>query len=163
MNLNVTLTAQQFTQLHNALCSLRSVHEQLSSVLNKQLSDPLIDAINEIDQSLVTAYAAEDMFVDNQMNYFEQVAAEQEFGSVWSLWEVRSMTDAHPYVGATEISYTVLHQSSQCEVRTAIRGNTWLDLWRAADRAIQASGDEHLIFIEDFEQEGQVLRLSTGS
>jgi hypothetical protein len=45
-----------------------------------------------------------------------------------------------------------------------IAGNTWLDLWQAADTAIRKSGDSHHTFIEGFHmnKQGQ-LELSTGS
>lgn len=40
---------------------------------------------------------------------------------------------------------------------------TWLDLFRAADAAILASGDEHHVFIESFDPRGGMLHLATGS
>jgi hypothetical protein len=50
-------------------------------------------------------------------------------------------------------------------VSAPIEGPLWVDLYRAADQCIQASGDSHHSFIEDFmrELDQAKLLLTTGS
>jgi hypothetical protein len=67
----------------------------------------------------------------------------------------------HPHAGATKIKY-----GDQYTPIGTDAGLSWIDLWIAADDAIQASGDQHHIFIEAFTPiptEPGVLRLVTGS
>jgi|GEM_PF-1896149 hypothetical protein len=86
--------------------------------------------------------------------------------SYWSISadnDFINMSFNHPYVGATEVSYPADMQWGKAS-SVKIEGPTWLDLWKAADKAIQESGDEHHVFIEDFyELENGVLQLHTGS
>jgi hypothetical protein len=67
----------------------------------------------------------------------------------------------HPHSGATKIKY-----GDQYTHIGTDSGLSWIDLYIAADDAIQASGDQHHIFIEAFTpiaEEPGVLRLTCGS
>ena len=161
---SVTLTAQEFSQIHNALHTIGSVQTQLKPAINAELLSNLNRGIEQIREALKGAYDQEEAAFEAQTDYYQRVADQHGFATVWSMYEAGTMmTNPHPYVGATEISYTVLYRHTQYEVRISIMGNRWLDLWRAADTAVRASGDSHHVFIENFEQQGSVLRLSTGS
>ncbi len=95
--------------------------------------------------------------------YWDAVEDENDFQSVWCLKEVGKDFDRpHTYPGATTVVYRN-HWGQGGEVRVAIQGVTWLDLYRAADQAIRESGDCHHVFIEAFDVEGNTLVLWTGS
>jgi hypothetical protein len=83
------------------------------------------------------------------------------FVSRWSMLDGISFDAPHPFAGAKVVLYDE-HWGGE-GVGADIDGPTWLDLWRAADKAISASGDQHHVFIERFTQDGTALRLTTGS
>ena len=79
--------------------------------------------------------------------------------------EVANMTLCHPYTDAEYVVYDE-HWGDSGEVVRRIEGRDWNALYRAADAAIQASGDSHHSFIESFtpiEDKPGHLRLHTGS
>ena len=74
------------------------------------------------------------------------------------------MTTCHPYTDAEYVVYDE-HWGDK-EVVVKIEGKDWNALYRAADAAIQQSGDSHHCFIESFsitEDKPGHLRLHTGS
>lgn len=87
------------------------------------------------------------------------------FESVWSCdlesdW--LNLNKAHSYAGL----YLVYNDPcGDFETSELISGNTMLDLWKAAEKVILASGDLHHVYIEKFEYdaENNVVQLSTGS
>lgn len=81
---------------------------------------------------------------------YKSVQAENNFKAVWSLLtqDVVDFKQPHPYKDAKYLSYTI-HWGNHA-VKVDIEGETWLDLYRAADKAIELSGDCHHIFIEQF-------------
>lgn len=151
MNCDVTLTAEEFKNLHNALWRLGNIQ------------DPMVEEqVSIIRSALEGAYAQEGEAFDRKMNHFSEMAAEHGLTSTWSIYEIDDLNAKHPYVGADMLIYTD-HSGKVKYIGRSIEGDTWLDLYRAADLAIADSGDDHHIFIEAFTQEGSTLRLSTGS
>lgn len=109
-----------------------------------------------------------------QSDYYdrlERIAAEHGLDhSYWSMDDDPSAP--HPFGDATTMQYDnyfvwdVEEKRLQIKVpvlTTPIIGPSYLDLWRAADKLITASGDGHHVYIEHFELEGDVLRLVCGS
>jgi hypothetical protein len=94
------------------------------------------------------------------------VKREHNFVSVWSIPGVDFFDAPHIY-DATHMYYDAHWGENQTGI-VKIPGKKWLDLWRAAEELIRASGDEHHVFIEDFvssvDADGtKVLSLQTGS
>jgi hypothetical protein len=88
--------------------------------------------------------------------------------STWSVdgVEAGDFAKPHPHAGATHVVYTTdsFFGGEGGNFTMPIEGNTWLDLWKAADAVIGASGDAHHRFIESFTSDhSPYLTLNTGS
>jgi hypothetical protein len=144
MNTAVTLTAEEFTRIHNALCFAP----------NRGL-DATVDAIRE---ALAGAYRQEEQDFDRKMAYYNRFKAENKLETIWSMYEIgeHGFLRDHPYPDTAFVCYRGGH--------VPVFGSTWGDIYRAADWAIRNSGDSHHIFIEAFElKNGNELHLVTGS
>ena len=144
MNTSVTLTAEEFTRIHNALCFAP----------NKGL-EATVDAIRE---ALAGAYRQEEQDFDRKMAYYNRFKDEHRLEAIWSMYELEEhgFLRNHPYLSDAFVVYQGGH--------VPVFGNTWGDIYRAADWAIRNSGDDHHIFIEAFElRNGDELHLVTGS
>lgn len=94
---------------------------------------------------------------DRKFKYFADIAKENDFISVWSMYdEVEDINDKHPFKEIIFVKYKGLVES--------VEGYTWFDLWKAANKLIERSGDYHHIFIENFKEiEKGIFSLVTGS
>ena len=100
--------------------------------------------------------------IDKEMKrigYASDIRNKHEFQSIWSGCDIKFNTK-HNLPHST-IIYSK-HWGKPVEVEIA--GNTWLDVYKAADECIIKSGDMHHIFIEDFRptKDGK-MELLTGS
>ena len=160
----VTLKGSDFKTVHNTLCELRSIQERLTGVLSEQLAEQLHSVVKNFEQGLADAYAQDHAAFEDKMDYYESVREQEQFKSIWSIFEVKDLGQPHPYAAAAEICYRD-HWGADAVYET-ITGPTWRDLWAAADRCIRRSGDGHHVFIESFEpvaDQPHQLRLTTGS
>lgn len=161
MNCSPTITAQEFSKIHNGLCDLRTACDRLEGVLSPELYQILVRAKNQIREGLNGAYEQDDRAFTSKNNHYESV--QKDLGlrdSTWSMYEVNDLNDTAPYT-ATTVTYRD-HWGGKPVVRPIV-GSTWAALWVAANACIRDSGDEHHVFIENFRQEGDTLVLSTGS
>lgn len=161
MHCNVTLSSEEFKTIHNGLCDLRVVAERLEGVLSPELYSLLLRAKNEIRKGLDSAYMQEQRSFESKNSHYNDVAKARGLRSSWSMFEVNDLNAVHPYEGVTHVRY-VNHWGPK-PIKMPIIGNTWADLYSAADECIRYSGDDHHIFIENFKRDGDVLLLSTGS
>lgn len=165
MHSTVTLQPKDFRNIHNALCDLRSIRNDVDGILSTQISKRINRVIQQLEIALRDAYDQETREDEKQNQHYQEV--ENELGnlkSIWSLYEVRDLRTDHYYRGARELLYKD-HWGTN-PIRVNIQGTLWKDLWLAADQAIQLSGDTHHIFVESFHKskdEPGVLILSTGS
>lgn len=144
MNTSVTLTADEFKQIHNALC-----------FANSKGIEATVDAIRG---ALAGAYAQESQDFESKHDYYHRFKADNKLAAIWSMYELEEhgFLKAHPYSSDVFVVYQGGH--------VPVFGLTWGDIYRAADRAIRNSGDSHHIFIESFElKNGNELHLATGS
>lgn len=163
MNCNPTLTAAEFKAVHNALCDIRSIHERMVGVVDRDLTERLAAAIVDMEQGLMGAYAQDDQSFDTKSQHYSDVANELGLSAIWSIYEVDNLSDRHPFFGATKVHYKD-HWGKP--VTKDIVGATWAALYVAGNAAIRDSGDDHHVFIEDFrpsKEDASVLILSTGS
>lgn len=157
MNCDPTLTREEFKVLHNTLWELGNINDDRVKVLVERIRREALKGAYEQDNAAFT----------QQWNYFDEIREANGFRAAWSLYEevgVGGMDQPHPWPDAQYIRY--LDHWGESEVREPIAGSTWLDLYRAADRAIRASGDGHHAFIERFRPDPDLagcLRLHTGS
>lgn len=162
MNCDVTLKAEDFRTIHNALWELKMAQRDLAGAIHPDRLERLAMVEENIRAALADAYKQEDQAYNRRQEHYDNVSDLIQAKSVWSMNEVEDLTAAHPYLGARFVCYTSHWGENQPQV--PIEGGRWLDLWRAADQCIQASGDDHHIFIEAFEERGDgVLFLHTGS
>jgi hypothetical protein len=104
---------------------------------------------------------SDDVTSFRKMKWHRAIAQQEGItASQWSIFEVEDFT-AVPFPNATEVSYDGRWGSVQT---VPIKPNsTWLDLWKAADKAIEGSGDLHHIFIERLTNHNGIVVLQTGS
>jgi hypothetical protein len=156
-----TLTAEEFKQIHNALCELRGISSSLEETIHPAMLSKLQSAVGEITKGLKGAYVQDDRAYTSKTEHFEKVQEELGVSAIWSMYEVDDLNAPHPFEGAKEVVYRS-HWGPK-PVHVAINGLTWAALYVAADAVIRDSGDTHHIFIEHFARSGDSLILSTGS
>ena len=162
----IKLNREQWKNLHNALCAAEQEAGSLFSVL-KDGGEGLA-ALKSVREALAPAYAQDHEAFERQFDYFRQTQRDNGFQAQWSLYDETdqgSFDEPHPYIGATHVVYTQ-HWGTAGNIEVPIQGATWLDLYRAANEAIQRSNDTHHIFIEFFEPVADkpgYLSLATGS
>lgn len=153
MNCNPTLTAEEFKVIHNTLWDLE--YRGLDGKVGAE----------RIRAALKGAYEQDNQAFDQKHAQYRHWQEHHGLKSIWSLYQVESMTQLHDYGDAEYVVYDE-HWGNGGEVVRRIEGHDWLSLYRAADSAIQASGDTHHCFIEAFtpiEDKPGHLRLHTGS
>lgn len=156
-----TITPEAFNTVHNALCALRNTVVAMDQSLIKV--DRLDEIVDQFEQGLAMVYSQESAEFDTKMNHYDSVKTELGLTSVWSLFDVKDLNSEHPYTDALILTYQD-HWGEQGPVTVSIDGSLWRDLYRAADRAIRLSGDQHHIFVEGFRSDHSTeLRLITGS
>jgi hypothetical protein len=152
MNCAVTISAEDFKVIHNTLWELE--YRGLDGRVGAE----------RIRAALKGAYEQDSAAFDRKWDHYRTVREQQGFKTTWSLYEVESLTQLHDYGDAQYVVYD--QHWGDSEVVKKIEGRDWLSLYRAADSAIRASGDDHHSFIEQFEpiadRPGH-LRLYTGS
>ena len=158
MNTAVTLTADEFKVLHNSLYDLN----QLAYYHHVPKVEEIVERIRKV--ALKSAYEQDQADFDRKHREYQHWQQHYGLRSTWSLYQVNLMTTCHAYKDATHVVYDE-HWGDK-EVVVKIEGKDWNALYRAADAAIQQSGDSHHCFIESFsitEDRPGYLRLHTGS
>jgi len=148
---DVTLTAQEFSDLHNALWKLGCIGDREVDNIVKMMRD-----------ALAGAYMQDEREFERKNALWNSVAETNGFNSLWSIYEAAGPDEEHPFQGAKSLVYR--DHTGDVSCRRDIQGNTWQDLYRAADLVIAESGDMHHIFIEAFNRIDDItLELRTGS
>jgi hypothetical protein len=165
MNCSPTITAEEFETIHNALWELDNVTRQLEDILKPELYIKLAKAAGAIRKGLDGAYQQDADSFDQRWQHYDTVKSQLGLFSTWSMYEVGDLDQPHPFKDAAYVVHDQ-HWGGGGEVVKAISGPTWAALYAAADAAIQASGDNHHGFIEDFlpitDKPGHI-RMITGS
>jgi hypothetical protein len=164
MNVSPTITAEDFKTIHNAVCEIRSVYETIQGVVREPISDKLATAIREIEAGLRDAYEQDNKAFDDKYTHYDNVKLNLGLSAIWSIYEVDDLNDRHPFEDADRIVYKD-HWGEQ-PVGCSINGLTYAALYVAANACIRDSGDDHHIFIEQFQpakDDPRTLILSTGS
>lgn len=102
----------------------------------------------------------DDSDTDALFDWLSTIAGENNLSSVWSMMDIRDFT-AVPFPDVTRLEYDGgWGEAGGVDLPPHA---TWLDLWKAADALIANSGDDHHVFIEEFELVEGDLYLHTGS
>ena len=155
----VTLYAEDFKTVHNTLCDLRHL-----SLRNKVDPEELQKIVGLFEQGLASAYKQDSEAFDRLHDHYHTVKQQLGLRTTWSIYEVHDLSTVHPYEGAQYVIYD--EHWGDGEVVQEIKGDTWADLYVAADAAIRRSEDGHHCFIEAFRpvaNKPHHLRLTTGS
>ena len=166
MNCSPTLTAEEFKQVHNGVCKLSAAINAVEDVLHPSLLKELLRAQTEITDGLKGAYEQDNEAFDNKSEHYTEMRYTMGLKSIWSIYEVEELGETHKFGdGVIQLAYRD-HWGNNGPVFVEVKGNTWVDLYEAADEAIRASGDEHHVYIEEFRVNPECpeqLILSTGS
>ena len=161
MNCSPTLTAKEFSDIHNAKCELNGILQAMEGVVHPNLQERFEKALALINKGLENAYKLDEEAYERKSAHYDAISTEHGFKTIWSVHEVDDLNA--PFAGAaTHLLYK--DHWGEFEVLVPINGNTWVDLWSAAEEAIKKSTDDHHIFIEAFiSGDDGILVLSTGS
>ena len=97
-------------------------------------------------QALEPLYARERDAFAGENAHFNRMRRELGALAVWSLFGSGDLRTPHPFGAMSWLLYRA-HWGPGAVVQ-ALPGDTWLDLYRAAEACIGASGDRHPLFIE---------------
>ena len=158
----VTLRGEDFKTIHNTLCELRSLVERMNHTMIK-IND-VQRIIEGFESGLKDAYEQDEATFDDKMDYYSEFKDANLLRSIWSVYELplHGFAKAHPFPSDAFIVYKQ-HWGDNKDTHYPVMGDSWGDVYRAADQAIRNSGDEHHIFIEGFEVKGNELHMYTGS
>ena len=151
----VTLRGEDFKIIHNTLCDLRNLVGRMEqSMIKTSEFDRIIEGFQ---MGLKDAYEQDTATFDSKMDYYGDFQRENGLAAIWSVYElpIHGFLSDHPFPSDAFVVYKDQH--------CAIYGQTWADVYRAADQCIRNSGDLHHCFIENFELWGKEVRLTTGS
>jgi hypothetical protein len=151
----VTLRGEDFKIIHNTLCDLRNLVSRMEqSMIKTQEFDRIIEGFQ---MGLKDAYDQDNSTFDSKMDYYGDFQRQNGLAAIWSVYElpIHGFLSDHPFPSDAFVVYKDQH--------CAVYGQTWADVYRAADQCIRNSGDLHHIFIENFELWGKEVRLTTGS
>jgi hypothetical protein len=149
MYCDVTLTANEFKEIHNTLWELQ--YKGMTADVGAA----------RIRAALKGAYEQEDADFKRRREHYDSVMEDLGLDAIWSVYEVADLNAPHPFAGAKTVLYR--DHWGDNPVSVEINGLTWAALYVSANAAIRDSGDEHHVFIEQFTQSGDELILSTGS
>jgi hypothetical protein len=158
--IDVKLSAEDFKNLHNGKCELFHAVQQLDGVLNDSLLERLRSGLRLVDAGLASAYQQEQTADEIRHAAIDAARKDKGFKTEWSMdnFDFAATVDPKP----KQVLYR--NHWGSMPVRVGVKGDTWLDMWAAADTAIRNSGDDHHIFIEGLRHIGKgVYELDTGS
>ena len=156
MYTDVTIKADDFKAIHNALWEL-----QYNSGNVKQ-------QVEVIRKALTDAYEQDRKASDDLYNHYTTVKTDLGLDAIWSMYEVKNLSDTHTYEGINSVTYKDHWGETEDgedigPVVVKVNGTTWAALYVAANAAIRDSGDKHHVYIENFHKVGDTLVLTTGS
>lgn len=156
----ISLSRNQWRDVHNALCEIESQTRGIFDVLKH--GTQLRDAVSNLRSALAPAYEQEERQWDQRFTYCDNIKLHNGFDAIWSAEDV-DFSAPHPFAADAVLEYRD-HWGNNRDTVYPIAGPTWLDVYRAADQAIRASGDDHHIFIEILRPgPNNTVLLSTGS
>lgn len=158
-----TITRKEASDIHNGICELYALKQQVTGVIHPDLVQRLNRAFDLLEKGFADVREQENKEFESKMDLFEITRKTFGFKSVWSIYDfdMNEGFGGRPGYLAKELVY-----DWDRTVRIPLPDNpTFLQLWGAADAALKESGDENHVFIEGFRlsEDGRALRLVTGS
>lgn len=158
------LTPEEFSALHNALCSLDRALSMARAGGADTLAATIEHGMVAARGALKRVYDEEGAEFRRRQTIYSAVALEDHIKhSTWSIYEVTDM-GARPFPDARMLRYDGgWGKACQFELHP---NASWREIWAAADILVKRSGDAHHTFIEAVrpaQDDPAILNLSTGS
>lgn len=156
------VSSQDVSDLHNAKCYLRFALERCREMYKE--SSPVLQ---DLERSMKYLYPVASRLLDEQdaineqkREVFESIRKRCGFVSIWSIYDIDNLFEQSG-LEAEELIYPGWDN----EFTTPLPGGNlkWWDLYAAAEKVIQQSGDRDHIFIEAFKKDGNKIYLYCGS
>jgi hypothetical protein len=150
----MSLTNEQIKQLESIYPMLSSVIRSLEPVVKKSVMDEIV-AIKEIVSNVFKVQWKEEADEDDQeYKRLSKISKQEKFKSVWSISEVKAaqLDTSFSEKNVKGIVYESWGDKKEVSFGKAGKKMTWMDMWREADKLMRQSGDDHHIFIEDFNE-----------
>lgn len=160
MTNKIMLTKEQYEKIDSLTSDLHSIIYRTQELVHPDITNTLISMQSKLNQALHDIREIENNSFEKNWKELADIAKNNNFQSRWSVEEVSSekMSKQVPL----KIK-TIQYQGNTFKVKAKL---TWLELWKIADQIIKNSGDEHHIFIENFEPINPTtgaFKLNTGS
>ena len=158
---NFVITSDEIKDIHNGLCRLGNMIDRLQDALSHHTINELRRAKSEIEIGFKSVRDQREDRWDEANGFFEKTREELKYTSVWSIYE--KYDEMHKIAFFLEEGSVLVHDNFSVPLPAGSR--TWFDMWKAAEEAIFAVGDDH-IFIESFTQSSinpKIILLGTGS
>lgn len=170
-----TISVEQISAIHNAMCNIRSMREYFNEKYKDESLEVkginyIFDTLEPVRKDLMDKRDADD---NHMMDLAEQIKREKGFKhTIWSKYDIESFNDnSNVPVGSLLTSY---YSNKNCSV--TVKGTTWVDLWEAVeelasitrwdDGQVVFSGFGDHVFIEGFykaSETGNTYLVSLGS
>ena len=149
MNTDVTLKADDFKAIHNALWQIQYNNADVT------------EQVEIIREALKDCYEQDNKAYQRLTDHYDQVKKDLGLTTSWSITEVKDLSQPFTYTNVRTVTYK--DHWGDSPVVVPVNGLTWAALYVAANAAIRDSGDSHHCYIEGFRQVGDTLELVTGS
>ena len=142
MNISVAVTLEpsEFNKIHDGLNQIRAIAQELDSKVDTGINRRLQKAIglieNGIRRSGQHAQRPQAIYEDRQQKlpHYQTIQSQNHLMYAWAIYEVNNFEDEHPFPAARHLQFTPPKGGQTVQAR--IDGPRWLDLWRAANQAM---------------------------
>ena len=160
-----TLTEKDVSNLHNARVYLLHALEHCNEMFKEdaQFIQNMKRSMNYLEPVSTRLTKEMDEIRDRQFNMARRIAKNNGFNnSIWSMYEVENFESTSPVPAGAKL------RSYYTKKSVTVEGSTWLDLWKATDKLIEMTSDEHgdHVFIEAYRKvksEDNIYEVSLGS
>ena len=151
----VTLTYSEWRELSQRMTDLSLASKNVFDII--KTDGQLYQSIKQLEESFEICEKQSEVSWKKRYDEFDQLRQQLNLTTVWCLYEIDDLGDPHPFEGAREIYVWGGRPAKESVIE--IPGSSWLDLWIATDQAVNAVGEQHYRFVEDFDlhEDGRVL------
>ena len=154
---DIKISQEDFEKLENSYIDLNHLAQKLNNVVHPDIIKELEKIKKNISSVIKDEQDKEEANFDKAYKHCSKIQDENKFSSVWSIYENTDFEAKFSKKKVQSITYEGVET-------TPNKVLTWLEMWKEADKLIKLSGDDHHIFIENFnEVKPGHYELSTGS
>lgn len=153
MHVGAKLSAEGFSNVHDALCELNQLQAKLAELM-PEVSKKIKSATDRIRDEFEEAYAEDHRIFDERWGHYDAWGdANGIKATSWSIYEVPDLNAPAPIL-AEGLPRTIVYRDhwgdAPIQVELGKDVTTWGDLWKVADAMVMKSGDTHHSFVEAF-------------